>query len=133
MAGRLHREPGEPVGVVIAVRELVEGACEPVARVGELRVKFRGYFSAYFVAGLADAWTKSSDNVIGFRTEFHLHVPKGFCSDAMNCAAPTRMNRSDRVALRICEQDGDAVGGLNHEEDARFARDESIALWSFLP
>ena len=50
MAGRLHREPGEPVGIVVAIRELVEGAFEPFARVGKLCLEFRGYFGAYFVA-----------------------------------------------------------------------------------
>jgi len=103
MARRFHREPGEPVGIVIAVRELVKGAFEPFARVWKLSVKFSGYFGAYFVAGLADAGAKRSDDIFRFRTELHLHTAQRFCRDATDCTAPAGMNRSNHLAPGICK------------------------------
>src|ERR1700756_1742977 len=83
---RLHREPGEPVGVVIAVRELVEWTFEPFARVRKLCLEFRGYFGAYFVARLADAGAERSDDIFRLRAKLHLHASQRFCGDAPNRA-----------------------------------------------
>ena len=121
---------GSQLGSLSLSDKLVERAFEPVARIGKLRVKFRGHFGAYFVARLADAGAKRGDDVFGPGAKLHLHPPQRFCSDAMNCAAPAGVNCSDRMALRVCEQNGNAVSNLHDEQDAALARDESVALRS---
>ena len=97
MAGRFHREPGEPVGIVVAVRELVEGAFEPVARVGKPCVKFRCHFGAYFVARLADAGAERRDHVFRLRVELHLHPPQRFCR---RCGELCRANQNESQRSR---------------------------------
>ena len=128
MPRRFHGEPGKPVGVVVAVREPIERAFEPVARVWKPRLKFCRHFSAYLIARLADAGTEGSDHVFWLRTEVHLHTTQRFCRNAANRAAPAGMNRSDRAALRIREQDRNAVGRLYDEQNAWLASDESVTL-----
>src|SRR4029077_17892464 len=97
------------------------------ARVRKLRLKLRRHFSAYFIARLADAGAERSDHVFWLRTELHLHTTQRFCRDAASRAAPAGMNRSDCAALRIGEQDRNAVGGLHDEQNAWLASDESVA------
>ena len=42
------------------------------------------------------------------------------------------MNRGDGMMLGIREKDWDAVRGLHHEQDARFAADERVSFWRLL-
>jgi len=128
MPRRFHGEPGKPVGILVAIREPIERALEPAARVRKLRLKFRRHFSAYFIARLGDAGAERRDDVSWLRTEVHLHTPQRFCRNPANRPAPARMNRSDRAALRIREQDRNAVGGLYDEQNAWLASDEGVAL-----
>src|ERR1700751_5327555 len=124
MSWGLHREPGEPGGVVVTVCELIEWAFEPVAGVGKLSLKFCGYFGANFVAGLADAGAEGGDHVFWFGAELHLHAAESFCRDSADCAAPAGMNRGDCAALRVGEENGNAVSGLYDEQDASLAGGE---------
>src|ERR1700741_3541253 len=42
------------------------------------------------------------------------------------------MNRGDGTMLGIRQKDWDAIGGLDHEQDARFAGDERVCFWRLL-
>ena len=113
MSGRAHGEPGQPVGIVVAIFERIEWACEPFAGVGKLCGEFLHHFVAYFVAAAADARAERGDHVLRARAKFHLHAAESFFRDALRRAAPAGMNRGDGAVLGVGEQDGNAIGGLD--------------------
>lgn len=127
MAGRHHGEPRKRIGI-FAGSERVEGALEPRAGLRKLRGEFLHNVRADFVAALADARADCGENVGGLRGKFHLHAAESFCGDARERAAPSGVDGGDGVMARVDEQDGNAVGGLNGEEEAGRARGEGVAF-----
>jgi len=83
---------------------------------------------ADFVAAAANACSQCGDHVLRARAEFHLHAAERFFRDALRGAAPAGMNRGYRAVLRIGKQDGNAVGGLDRQQDAGLAGDEGVAF-----
>ena len=132
MAGRFHREPREPVRIVVAVGQAIERAIEPVARVPKLRLKFRRHFCTHLVAARADAWPQCRNDVRGPRAEFHLHAPQSFFRNPANGPAPSGMDRSDGAPFCIGKQNRNAIGGLHHQQDARLASNQSVASRRYL-
>ena len=128
---RPHREPGQPVRIVVAIFQRVERACKPFAGVRKLCGEFFHNFVAHFVAAAADAWTERGDYVLRAGAKFHLHAAEGFFRDALRGAAPAGMNRGDGALLGVGEQDGNAVGGLDGQQHAGLASDEGVAFGSF--
>ena len=127
MARRHHGEPGKRIGI-FARSKHVEGAVEPGFRAGELRGKFLHHIWTHFVAASTDAGANRGDNFRGPRGKFHLHATEHFCGNAGEGAAPSGVNGGDGAMARINEQDGDAVGGLDGEEQAGRGRGDSIAF-----
>ena len=86
MAGRAHGEPGQPVGIVIAIFERVEWACEPIAGVREFCGEFFHHFGAHFIAAATNSRAERGDTSCG-------RVPNSICMrpsvfSAIRCAVP---------------------------------------------
>jgi hypothetical protein len=113
VAGGHPVEPLERVGLV-AGSEFVK----PVGSVWELGFELDGDFRADLVAAAADGRAEGGEQVRGLRAEIHLHPANGFYHDATECAPPSGMDGRDGALFGIDEKNGDAVGGLNAEEQA---------------
>ena len=108
-----HVEPLDGIGLV-ARAEFVE----PFGGIGELGVELDGDFGADFVAAAADGGTDGGEEVGGFGFEVHLHLADGFDSDTGERAAPASVDGGYGAVFGVDEEDGDAVGGLDAEEEA---------------
>jgi len=132
-----HGQPRQPIRVVVAIFESIHRPSEPLTGVRKLRGEFFHYFVADFVAAAANAWSQCGDHVLRAGAKFHLHAAQRFFGDALRRAAPSGMNRGYCRLLSIGQQDGNAVGGLDRQQNAGFARDQGIAfgglfaMWKF--
>jgi hypothetical protein len=108
-----HVEPLDGIGFV-AGAEFVE----PIGGIGELGVELGGNFGADLVTAAADRGADGGEKVGGLGFEVHLHLADGFDSDAGQGAAPAGVNGGYGALLGIDEKNGDAVGGLDTEEEA---------------
>jgi hypothetical protein len=118
-----HVEPLDGIGFV-AGAEFVE----PIGGVSELGVELDGDFGADFIAAAADGRTDSGEEVGGFGFEVHLHLADGFDSDAGEGAAPSGVDGGYAAVLGVDEEDGDAVGGLDAEEEAGTVRGGGVSF-----
>ncbi len=121
-----HVEPLDGIGLV-AGAEFVE----PIEGFDELGLELGGDFSADFVAAAADRGAYGSEEVGGLGFEFHLHLADGFDDDALERAAPAGVNGGDDALFRIDKENGNAVGGLYTQKEARAAGDGSITIARF--
>jgi len=137
MSRRTHGEPGQPVEIVIAIFERTEWAGEPFAGVCELCGEFLHHFVADFIATSANAGPQRGDHVPRARAKFHLHAAQGFFGNALRSAAPAGVNRGNNFLFCVGKQDRNAIRGLNGQQDAGLASDQSVAwqglfaLWQF--
>jgi len=122
VAGGHHVEPLDRVGLV-AGAEFVK----IVWGVRELGEELGGDFGADFVAAGADAGADGGEEVVGVCAEVHLHFADGFGGDAGQGAAPAGVDGGDGAFFGVNQEDGDAVGGLDGEEEARAVGDGGIA------
>ena len=113
MAGRHHVEPLDGIGLV-AGAEFVE----PFGGFGKLGEELGGDFRADFVTATANGRADGGEEVGGLGLEVHLHLADGLDDDAGQSAAPTGVNGSDGALFGVNEEDGDAVGGLDGQEEA---------------
>ena len=71
----------------------------------------------------------------GIAGEFELHAADGFLRDASEGAAPSSVDCGDGAFLRIDQENGHAVGGLDTEKDARLIGGGGVTLarfgWNF--
>jgi len=111
MAGRLHVEPLEWVGLIARA-----GFIEVVGGIGELGGEFGDEVGGDFVAAGADGRADGGEEIGGFAAEFELHPTDGFLGDTRERASPTGMNGGNRAFFRIDEEDWYAIGGLDGEE-----------------
>ncbi len=117
-----HVEPLDGIGLV-AGAEFVE----IVGSVGELGEEFGGELDPDFVAAGADAGADGGEDIAGVCAEVHPHSADGFCGDAGEGAAPTGVDGGYGTLLGVDDKDGDAIGGLNGEEEAGAVGDGSVA------
>ncbi len=122
VAGGHHVQPLDGIGFV-AGAEFVK----PIGGFGELREELGGDFGADFVAATTDRGSDGGEEVGGVGFELHLHLADGFDDDAGKSAAPAGVNGGDGAFFRIDQEDGDAVGGLDAEEQARAVGDRGIS------
>jgi 23S rRNA (adenine2503-C2)-methyltransferase len=113
MSRRAHGEPRQPVGIVVAILQRIHRTGEPFPGARELCGEFLYHFVADFVTASADSWTQRSDHVLRARAKFHSHAAERFFGDALHRAAPARMNHDHSASLRIGQQDGNAIRGLD--------------------
>jgi len=111
--GGHHVEPLDGIGFV-AGTEFVK----PIGGVGELGVELDGDFGADFVTAAADGRTNGGEEIGGFGSEVHLHLADGFDGDAGEGAAPSGVDGRYGSVFGVDEEYGDAVGGLDGEEEA---------------
>jgi len=122
VAGGHHVEPLDGVGLV-AGAEFVEVG----GGVRELGEELGGDFSADFVAAGADAGANGGQEVARVGAEVHLHFADGFGGDAGEGAAPAGVDGRDGAFFGVEEEDGNAVGGLDGQEEGGAVGDAGIA------
>jgi hypothetical protein len=127
MAWRHHVKPLDGVGFV-AGAEFVE----PFGGIGKLRVELGGDFCADFVATAANGRADSGEEVGGLGGEVHLHLADGFDDDAGEGASPSCVNGRNGTLFGIYEEDGNAVGGLDTEKEARTVCGRGVAFAWFV-
>ena len=123
MAGRGHVEPLKGVRL-IAGAKLVK----PADGIGELGHELRGDFSTNFVATGADCWAEGREQIGRIGSQLHLHFADSFDDDALQSAAPARMDGRDGALLDVDQEDWDAVSGLDSEEETPTISHGGIAL-----
>jgi hypothetical protein len=111
--GGTHVEPLEGIGLFTA-------ACfvEIVGRVSELRGEFDDEVGGNFVAAGTDGRADGGEEMRGLAAELELHAADSFLGNAREGAAPSGVNRGDRALFGIDKENGNAVGGLDAEEQA---------------
>jgi len=113
VAGRLHVEPLERVGLVAGA-----GLVKIVLGIGKLGGEFGDEVSGDFVATGTDGRTDGGEEMRWVAAEFELHAANRFFGDAGQGAAPAGVNGGDGTFPRIDKKNRDAIGGLDGEEDA---------------
>ncbi len=121
-----HVQPLDGIGFVAGAEFI-----EPVGCIGELREELRGDFGAHFVAAATYGRADGGEEVGGLGLELHLHFADSFGDDAGQGATPAGMNGSDGALSRVDEENGDAIGGLDAEEDAGAVGDRGVALTDY--
>jgi hypothetical protein len=81
-------------------------------------VELDGDFGADFVTAAADRGADGGEQVGGFGFEVHLHLADGFDGEASEGAAPSGVDGGYGAVFGVDEEYGDAVGGLDAEEEA---------------
>ena len=122
MAGRNHVEPLDGIGL-IAGAELVE----PFGGIEELGEELSGDFGADFVAAASDGRADGGEEVGRLGFEVHLHLADGFDDDASEGASPSGVNGGYGTLFGVSEEDGDAIGGLDGQEEAGVVGDGGVA------
>lgn len=122
MARRHHVEPLDGIRL-IAGSELIE----PFVCIGKLRLKLDSDLRADFVTAAANRGADGGENILGLRAELHLHLADGFCNDALERAAPSRMDGGNRALLGVNEKNRHTIRGLDSEEQARAIGHRGVA------
>ena len=123
MAGGHHVEPLDGIGLVTSAKFV-----KPFGGFAELGEELGGDFGADFVAATADGGSDGGEEVGGVGFKLHLHLADGFDDDAGKSAAPAGVDGGNGALFRVDEENGDAVGGLDTEEEARAIGKGGIAL-----
>lgn len=100
---------------------------EQIARMRELRFEFGENFFTNGVTAEANARTDGGDQVLRAGAEGETHGPDAGFDDTLDCSAPAGMKGGDGALLAIGNQHGNAVGGLNGEEQAGFRGHLSVS------
>jgi hypothetical protein len=121
VAGGHHAKPLERVGL-IAGAEFVEpfGSIRKLGQIGG------GDFGANFVATAADGRAERGEQIGRLGGEFHLHFSDGFCDDALQSAAPARVDGGYSSFSGIDEKNRDTVGGLDAKKKSGLACDGCV-------
>lgn len=117
-----HVEPLDGIGFVAGAKFVEVGG-----RVGELGEELGGDFGADFVAARADAGADGGEEIARVGGEVHLHLADGFGGDTGQRAAPAGVDSGDGTFFGVDQEDGDAVGGLDGEEEAGAVGDRGVA------
>jgi len=123
VAGRGHVEPLDGIGLVAGARLV-----EIIVSIGKLRGEFGDEFDADFIAARADRRTKRGEKTGRFAAEFESHTANRFLGDAREGPAPTGMNNSDDTLLWVDDENGDTIGSLHAEQQARGICEGRVAL-----
>lgn len=121
VAGRHHAEPLERVGFVAGAKLL-----EPFRGVGEPGKESGGDLGANFVATAADRGAKRGEQIGRLSGEFHVHFSDGFHDDALQSAAPTRVDGGDSSLSGIDEKNRNTVGGLGAKKKSGSVCDRGV-------
>jgi hypothetical protein len=124
------RHPIEPLDGIgfLAGAEFVK----PVGGVGKLGMELRGKLGTDFVTAGTDGGADGGEETGGPGAKVHLHSPDGFDDDAGQGAAPSGVDGGYGAILGVNEENGDAVGGLDAEEEAGTVGDGGVAFRGFV-
>jgi len=123
VAGGHHVQPLDGIGFVAGAKLV-----EPFGGFEELGEELGGDFGADFVAATSDGGADGGEKVGGLGVEVHLHLADGFDNDTGEGAAPSGVNGGDSALFGVDEENGDAIGGLDGEEQAGAVGDGGVAL-----
>jgi len=121
-----HVEPLQGVRLVAGAKLV-----KPSRGVGELGRKGRGDFGADFVATTANCGPESREEIGGLGAIFHLHAADSLPGDARKGAAPAGVDGGNDAFLGVDKENGNAVGGLDAEEEAGACRGRGVAAAGF--
>ena len=98
-----------------------------ILRISELRFELLAYFRSNVVAAGVNPGADGRFNIFGQRTEAAAHFSHSLFDNALDRAAPTRMEDSHGSLLGVDQNNRQAIGGLDAKENAGRAGDEAIA------
>jgi hypothetical protein len=130
MSGRTGRQKQQRI--LFAHRIRFFDLAKQIVGVSELRLELLAHFGSDIVAASVNSRADGSFDIPGQRAKATEHFPHAFFNDAFDCAAPTCVKHSHGSLLGVDEDDGQAIGGLDSEQNAGHARDEPIANKRFL-
>src|SRR3989440_1495494 len=107
-----HVEPLDGVGLV-AGAEFVK----PFGGFGKLGLKLGGDFAADFVAAAADGRADGGEEIGGLGFGLDLHLADRFDDDALERAAPTRVNCCDGARFRLDGENRGTVRGFDGKRE----------------
>src|SRR5438067_4155160 len=81
--------------ILVANRVVVRNFNKQLVRIAELRLKLRAQIASYFVTAGVDAGADGGQDLLRVRTEVLLHRPNALFHDALECPAPSGMERAD--------------------------------------
>jgi len=122
VAGRHHVQPLNGIGLVAGAKFV-----EPFGGFGKLGKKLGGDFGADFIAAPADGGANGGEQIGRLGFELHLQLADSLDDDALERAAPASVNGGDGALVGIDEENGNAIGGLDAQEEAGAAGDGGIA------
>ena len=117
----------EEHGVLVAHLVSRVDLVEEFATVGELGFEFREDFLADGVAAGADAGADGGNEILRAGTELEPHAADTGLDDALDGAAPSGVEGGDYAEPAVGNQDGNAVGGLDSDEESGLGGDLSVA------
>jgi len=97
--------------------------------VDELGFELCANFLANLVATALNAWADGGFEVAGAGAEVAEHFSDAFFDDALEGAAPSGVEDADGAMFGVDQDHGEAVGGLNGEQEAGCGGEESVAGW----
>lgn len=109
-------------------RVRVINIAEQIIGVGELRDEFAAHFFADGVAALSDAGADGGDQIFGAAAELQVHATHSIFNDSLQSSAPASMEGGDGAIFAVGDENGDAVGRLDGEQEARFGGHEAVTL-----
>lgn len=118
-----HVEPLQRIGFVAGARFV-----EVFRGIRKLRGELGDEFGADFVTAATNGGPDSGEEISGIAAKFEAHPANRFFGDAGERALPTRMNGGDRAFFGIHEKNGNAIGRLHREKQARAIRGGGVAL-----
>ena len=133
MAGGFMVSQGSQLGSLSPAASASNGPSKPFARVREIAREIPARLRGQLRSSIGRCRGRARRPRLRARAKFHVHAAQSFFSDPRRRAAPAGMNRGDGLVLCVGKQDGNAIGGLHDEKDARLARDERVALRRLLP
>jgi len=95
--------------------------------VGELAFELEPDLFAYGEAAVANGWTDGGYEVFGAGAVFELHGSDAALDDAGQGAAPAGVEGGDGAGFGVSDEDGDAVCGLDAQENAVLVGHECVA------
>ena len=105
---------------------------EKLRGICELRLELGANFFAYLITAAVNAWADRGLQIARPTAEAAVHLAHTFLHNAFHRASPSGMKHTHSVLPGVDENNGQAVGGLNAEQQTRSCGDQAIAgEWRF--
>lgn len=125
MAGSSGREKQH--GIFFADRIGFFDLAKKFCRIGELGLEVITNFPTHFVTTTVNARADCGLEIAGTAAETTVHLADSFLRDPFERAVPAGVKYTYGPAVRVDKDDGQAIRGLNTEQQTRCVSDESVA------